>query len=459
MCRLLSDSLNPLDRILGQLSKTDCSKNSKFVIRKLEIILDKFLRFLHKRSKKAWVSKYWDPSKDRTKIKMHVGNLMLLLNEHHAIVLDEVQVDLKQLPEKIERSLEIISSQAVTDIKKCVEECKSEIIIAINRRYKSTSNLPRKSITNQEKIYPFERFYRYLCKKYFSISDKKLIKEDELKIALKYYFLLKDYDDANVQSLVDNQLNINKLFLETDQIKRFFIEVWEDPESKEKMVNDSIIIPELSKRNSLSYGFYLLSYSSSIRGSLTKGKFYEIKTKISREELNSSSISKTPLATVNYDNGWYITYTNNSRKNRIFYLLYNNLSISENLIFIISSFGNYYYFSVKLYRLDTVSYRKLKKEYRSFEKDNYELLINYKNQRFEIIGNMKLGINENNEIKFSLTNENPIFIKKNGSYYLCPSPDVEIWVDIYNGRTLGMYKINSSTALLIGNKKFKAILK
>ena len=225
------------------------------------------------------------------------------------------------------------------------------------------------------------------------------------------------------------------------------------------MVNDSIIIPELSKRNSLSYGFYLLSYSSSNIGSLTKGKFYEIKTKISREELNSSSISKTPLATVNYDNGWYITYTNNSRKNRIFYLLSNNLSISENLIFIISSFGNYYYFSVKLYRLDTVSYRKLKKEYRSFEKDNYELLINYKNQRFEIIGNMKLGINENNEIKFSLTNENPIFIKKNGSYYLCPSPDVEIWVDIYNGRTLGMYKINSSTALLIGNKKFKAILK
>ena len=140
-------------------------------------------------------------------------------------MLDEIQVDLKLLPEKIERSLKIISSQAVTDIKKCVEECKSEIIIAINRRYKSTSNLPRKSITNQEKIYPFERFYRYLCKKYFSISDKKLIKEDELKIALKYYFLLKDYDDANVQSLVDNQLNINKLFLETDQIKRFLIEI------------------------------------------------------------------------------------------------------------------------------------------------------------------------------------------------------------------------------------------
>ena len=459
ICALLVESLEPLDRILVELSKFDPSSDSKLIIRKVEITLDKFMRYLHKRTNKGTFSKYWDESKERTKIKMHLSNIMLLLNEHHAVILKEVQVDLKQLPEKIEKSLKFISSQAVTDIKRFVEESKNEIIYAIDKKYNTTPNPSENQFMSQTNLYHFDQFYIYFTHKNLEAYRKISDKENEFKSALKYYFILKDYKDHNIQALLNDKSNLKDVYLNGSDIDRFNSEVWDDLISREKFINDFVIIPKLSERNPLAYQFSLLSYSNSTTGSLVKGQIYGIQTKISRGELKSGSISEDPLANANFvENNWYLNWISTSN-DRIYYLLYDPIQFETNLIFFINSFGASFRFFIKTYSINPLSVRN-SIEISDYSGENYDSIavVGHKNQEFEIIGNMKLSMNADNKIYFESTNENPVFIRQEGLFYLNPTPDTKIFVDISHRKEANPFKVNSSTLLFIGGKKFKAIL-
>lgn len=465
-CKILIDSIEPLKDILTELQTTQTNNVSTKIVRRLEIGLDKLMRYLLKATKKNFIKRGMGISKERNKIKSYVDNIIILIGEHNMATLIKLNVDMQELPSKISNSmgkyLEDQHYAKFEDLKKFVQESNQTLMAQITEginqrknRYCETLNIILKN-----EIIAFETFWIKFLYSFYKSDKIGNFKIDKAKAALKYYFALNSHDFDVKKMIRERQtMIISPIFL--DDINIFLGQIWDYKFSKKLFIEKQIIIPSLENDDKFPIITFLSLSDSFTPGGVTKGSRYFVDREISNNVIPFISDDYNPIAYLEKDDFcWYLTPAKENCQ--IYYLLETSVVLKNGLSVLINCGYEFLTLEIPLNSLsnplDSLSIPKNSVSFVGYSRA-YQFDLVFNTMKKKVQGNLDIFRVEN-EYVLEKSNRNPSFIQFEGIYYIINKiPDVDIWVNVCEGNRLcdTKFLLDSTTTLFMNRKEFKII--
>ncbi|OMJ91144.1 hypothetical protein SteCoe_6408 [Stentor coeruleus] len=457
-CKILLETVEPLKDIISEHTTEKPSDISTKIVRKLEVGLDKLMRYLLKATKKNFIKRGLNISKERNKIKSYVNNIIILVGEYNMAALNKANNNLEALPniisEKLGNYLEDKLCAKFEDLKKFIQETNQNLIKQIDEAIQQRGNNYCESLNKilKTEIIDFETFWMKFDYVYLINSKFQRYNIDKAKIALKYYFTLnRQYLD--IKRMIIDRKTSKSIPIFLDEIDIFLSTVWDFEYSKTLFIENQIIIPsQEDDRNSS--GLVFLSLSDSFTpGGVSKGTKYFVEREISNDVIPFLCDDNNPIAYLDEnDFCWYLTPANEYYK--VYYLLETPIVLQGGLSFLINCGNEFLTLEIPLDSIKAPDKSNRTVNTRAFP---FDLIFN--NMKYIIQGNYELTKNESNFVLEKCW-KSPVLIKfEDVNYSINKVPDLDVWVNVCEGKEFGETKflLDSTTTLLMNYKEFKII--
>ncbi|OMJ83679.1 hypothetical protein SteCoe_15349 [Stentor coeruleus] len=467
--KILLESLEPLKEVLFELQNSSSSITSIKISRKLEMDLDKLMRYLLKASKKSFSKRCMNISNERSKVKSYIDNILILIGEHNMAALNKLSIDINGLPNKISNSMsQYIESELCTkfeDLKKFVQDTNQSLLNQITQGINERKNGYCETLNRilRTEFIDFETFWMKFEHNFLLNSDMDKQNFDKAKASLKYYFSLnrKNFD---IRRMIFERkaMTISPILL--DDINQFLSEIWDYKYSKRVFMKNQIIIPSLDY-NKTSSSIILLSLSNSFTaGGVLKGNKYNIQREISNIVIPFISNDNKPIAYLDRDDFcWYLTPANENC--RIYYLLETSLVLQSGYSFLINCGNNFLPFEISSLTTpkNSESFYNSQGFYKTNDSLDYSRAFSFNtffNEKKKVLkGDYDIFIDKNRYALKKSCNSLAIIRFEDTYYTINKTPNIDVWVNVCEGKVFSEVKflLDSTTTLFINRKEFKVI--